>query len=135
MWGGAFFDRYYLQANKAQCKETKTREGCRSSGVARCTVVTLSLPVMNPLPSPPPPQSHLAWDALDRGPARYSLFGVVVHLDSSNSTMFGHYVSYVRNEEGTWFLCDDSHVTEVRLTVNVGGERECDGGGGGVRSG
>ena len=52
-------------------------------------------------------------DSPDTAPATYSLFGVLVHISHSNSTTFGHCVSYVRNEDGAWFLCDDSTTRQV----------------------
>eukprot|EP00798_Chlamydomonas_sp_ICE-L_P007245 gene7245-355_t len=53
---------------------------------------------------------YKAHDAIDHHDASYRLYGVLVHIDSMSSTMFGHYVSYVRADDDTWYLCDDSHV-------------------------
>lgn len=41
----------------------------------------------------------------------YKLFSVVEHLGSASS---GHYVCFVKRQH-TWWLCDDSYVTEVKL--------------------
>jgi ubiquitin carboxyl-terminal hydrolase 2/21 len=43
---------------------------------------------------------------------RYDLFGVICHRGSSSS---GHYTSYVRVADGSWFLCNDGIVMEVDL--------------------
>lgn len=42
--------------------------------------------------------------------AIYRLYGVVVHLDTMNAAFSGHYVSYVKNFQNTWFKVDDSVV-------------------------
>ncbi|URD92697.1 ubiquitin carboxyl-terminal hydrolase [Musa troglodytarum] len=41
-------------------------------------------------------------------PPLYLLYAVVVHLDTFNASFSGHYVSYVKDLEGTWFKIDDS---------------------------
>lgn len=46
-------------------------------------------------------------------PPLYLLYAVVVHLDAFNASFSGHYVSYVKDLEGTWFKIDDSEVTRV----------------------
>ncbi|KAK4387696.1 Ubiquitin carboxyl-terminal hydrolase 16 [Sesamum angolense] len=38
----------------------------------------------------------------------YQLYGIVVHLDVMNSAVSGHYVCYIKNNEGRWFKADDS---------------------------
>eukprot|EP00042_Codosiga_hollandica_P041059 m.362742 g.362742 ORF g.362742 m.362742 type:complete len:59 (-) comp56020_c0_seq4:223-399(-) len=40
--------------------------------------------------------------------AQYELFGVIVH--SGLTTHSGHYFSYVRGEDGTWFHMNDEVV-------------------------
>ncbi|KAI7733324.1 hypothetical protein M8C21_021317, partial [Ambrosia artemisiifolia] len=50
----------------------------------------------------------------DKSPI-YSLYGVVVHVDTMNATFSGHYVSYVKNFQNRWFKFDDSMVKEVDL--------------------
>ncbi|KAL5102536.1 hypothetical protein RYX36_006863 [Vicia faba] len=47
--------------------------------------------------------------------AIYRLYGVVVHLDTMNAAFSGHYVSYVKNFQNSWFKVDDSVVTPVEL--------------------
>lgn len=46
-------------------------------------------------------------------PPLYLLYAVVVHLDNSNASFAGHYISYIKDLEGTWFRIDDSQVTTV----------------------
>ncbi|EPS68694.1 hypothetical protein M569_06073, partial [Genlisea aurea] len=57
----------------------------------------------------------------DKSPV-YQLYGVVVHVDfvtnnasSSSSSSSGHYISYVKNNQGRWFEANDTMVEEVRL--------------------
>eukprot|EP00951_Prasinocladus_malaysianus_P019267 scaffold155583_cov20-Prasinocladus_malaysianus.AAC.1 len=50
---------------------------------------------------------------IDEEPQNYALYGVVVHIDHMNSTMYGHYIAYIRCNDGNWYLCDDSSVTKV----------------------
>ncbi|KAJ0805520.1 putative ubiquitinyl hydrolase 1 [Helianthus annuus] len=50
----------------------------------------------------------------DKSPI-YSLYGVVVHVDTMNAAFSGHYVSYVKNFQNRWFKFDDSIVKEVDL--------------------
>ncbi|KAL3619628.1 ubiquitin-specific protease [Castilleja foliolosa] len=50
----------------------------------------------------------------DKSPI-YQLYGVVVHLDVKNATFTGHYVCYVKNNQGKWFKADDSLVQAVEL--------------------
>ncbi|CAL9748066.1 unnamed protein product [Musa acuminata subsp. burmannicoides] len=49
-------------------------------------------------------------------PPLYLLYAVVVHLDAFNASFSGHYVSYVKDLEGTWFKIDDSEVQPVPLS-------------------
>ncbi|WOL00726.1 ubiquitin carboxyl-terminal hydrolase 15-like [Canna indica] len=46
-------------------------------------------------------------------PPLYLLYAVVVHLDNLNASFAGHYISYVKDLEGTWFRIDDSEVQAV----------------------
>ncbi len=62
---------------------------------------------------------YMAIIPLDTGPLRYSLYGVVVHLDHMNSTTFGHYVSYVCKGGDRWFDCDDTQVTTMLIITTV----------------
>ncbi|PKA64439.1 Ubiquitin carboxyl-terminal hydrolase 15 [Apostasia shenzhenica] len=49
-------------------------------------------------------------------PPLYMLYAVVVHLDTLNASFSGHYVSYVKDLQGTWFRIDDSEVQVVPLS-------------------
>ncbi|CAL9115111.1 unnamed protein product [Musa acuminata var. zebrina] len=46
-------------------------------------------------------------------PPLYLLYAVVVHVDTLNASFSGHYISYVKDLEGTWFRIDDSEVQAV----------------------
>ncbi|KAL5989956.1 ubiquitin-specific protease ubp15 [Asimina triloba] len=48
-------------------------------------------------------------------PPLYMLYGVVVHLDTLNASFSGHYVSYVKDLQGTWFRIDDGEVESVQV--------------------
>ncbi|KAL8030245.1 hypothetical protein ABFX02_14G274000 [Erythranthe guttata] len=50
----------------------------------------------------------------DKSPI-YQLYGVLVHLDVSNATFSGHYVCYIKNNQGRWFKADDSVVQPVEV--------------------
>ncbi|KAK6130672.1 hypothetical protein DH2020_035574 [Rehmannia glutinosa] len=50
----------------------------------------------------------------DKSPI-YQLYGAVVHLDVMNATFSGHYVCYIKNNQGRWFKADDSMVQVVEL--------------------
>jgi len=54
---------------------------------------------------------HMGKGAIDQAPATYSLYGIIVHISPFSSG--GHYVAYVRNDDGAWHLCDDSSISEV----------------------
>ncbi|KAJ8616659.1 hypothetical protein MRB53_036031 [Persea americana] len=49
-------------------------------------------------------------------PPLYMLYGVVVHLDTLNASFSGHYVSYVKDLQGTWFRIDDTEVEPVPMS-------------------
>ncbi|XP_075522235.1 ubiquitin carboxyl-terminal hydrolase 15-like isoform X2 [Primulina tabacum] len=49
-------------------------------------------------------------------PPLYTLYAVVVHLDTSNASFSGHYISYVRDLQGNWFKIDDTEVQPVELS-------------------
>ncbi|CAL9067453.1 ubiquitin C-terminal hydrolase 15-like [Musa acuminata AAA Group] len=49
-------------------------------------------------------------------PPIYLLYAVVVHLDAQNASFSGHYISYIKDLEGTWFRIDDSQVQAVTLS-------------------
>ncbi|KAI3452948.1 hypothetical protein Pfo_009611 [Paulownia fortunei] len=49
-------------------------------------------------------------------PPLYMLYAVVVHLDTSNASFSGHYISYVKDLQGNWFKVDDTEVYPVELS-------------------
>lgn len=49
----------------------------------------------------------------DQG-TRFYLYALVTHIDFSGSTFFGHYVCYVRDSNGQWWLLDDETVLPMR---------------------
>ncbi|KAK6114748.1 hypothetical protein DH2020_007017 [Rehmannia glutinosa] len=49
-------------------------------------------------------------------PPLYVLYAVVVHLDTSNASFSGHYISYVKDLQGNWFRVDDTEVQPVELS-------------------
>ncbi|PIN23230.1 Ubiquitin carboxyl-terminal hydrolase [Handroanthus impetiginosus] len=49
-------------------------------------------------------------------PPLYMLYAVVVHLDTSNASFSGHYISYVKDLQGNWFRVDDTEVRPVALS-------------------
>ncbi|XP_030440990.1 ubiquitin carboxyl-terminal hydrolase 15 isoform X2 [Syzygium oleosum] len=49
-------------------------------------------------------------------PPLYMLYAVVVHLDTQNASFSGHYISYVRNLQGSWFRIDDTEVQHVPMS-------------------
>ncbi|KAL8518401.1 hypothetical protein ACS0TY_009693 [Phlomoides rotata] len=51
----------------------------------------------------------------DDMPPLYMLYGVVVHLDMSNASFSGHYISYVKDLQDNWYKVDDSEVEPVEL--------------------
>ncbi|KAL6573582.1 ubiquitin-specific protease ubp15 [Orobanche hederae] len=52
-------------------------------------------------------------------PPLYMLYAVVVHLDTSNASFSGHYISYVKDLHGNWFKVDDTEVRLVDLSQVV----------------
>ncbi|XP_057777404.1 ubiquitin carboxyl-terminal hydrolase 15 [Salvia miltiorrhiza] len=49
-------------------------------------------------------------------PPLYMLYAVVVHLDTSNASFSGHYISYVKDLQGNWYRVDDTEVQPVELS-------------------
>ncbi|KAG8366506.1 hypothetical protein BUALT_Bualt17G0087100 [Buddleja alternifolia] len=49
-------------------------------------------------------------------PPLYMLYAFVVHLDTSNASFSGHYISYVKDLQGNWFRVDDIEVQPVELS-------------------
>eukprot|EP00397_Hematodinium_sp_SG-2012_P017402 GEMP01017793.1.p1 GENE.GEMP01017793.1~~GEMP01017793.1.p1 ORF type:complete len:824 (+),score=163.50 GEMP01017793.1:57-2528(+) len=50
---------------------------------------------------------------LQIGDLEYVLYAMIVHVDLGGSTRFGHYVCFIHEGDGTWWLCDDADVVEV----------------------
>ncbi|PAN04947.1 hypothetical protein PAHAL_1G103700 [Panicum hallii] len=48
-------------------------------------------------------------------PPLYFLYAVVVHVDTENASFSGHYISYVKDMQGTWLRIDDSEVQVVSV--------------------
>ncbi|XP_062218727.1 ubiquitin C-terminal hydrolase 15-like [Phragmites australis] len=48
-------------------------------------------------------------------PPLYFLYAVVVHVDTENTSFSGHYISYVKDMQGTWLRIDDSEVQVVSV--------------------
>ncbi|KAJ6804059.1 ubiquitin carboxyl-terminal hydrolase 19-like [Iris pallida] len=51
----------------------------------------------------------------DAGTNLYSLYAVVVHLDTLNASFFGHYICYIKDFEGHWYRIDDCKVSSVEV--------------------
>ncbi|OIW03997.1 hypothetical protein TanjilG_30273 [Lupinus angustifolius] len=45
----------------------------------------------------------------------YKLYAVVVHIDMLNASFFGHYICYIKDFQGNWYMVDDWKVTSVKL--------------------
>ena len=45
------------------------------------------------------------------GPINYELYGIIVH--QGHTSIFGHYIAYVRASNGLWYKCNDSQVVQV----------------------
>ena len=52
----------------------------------------------------------MAKGCVDGRPTTYKLYGIIVHIGGMGG---GHYISYVKNDAGRWFCCDDSTVSKV----------------------
>lgn len=48
------------------------------------------------------------------GAGQYTLFAVVSHCGEMNT---GHYVAYIKAQDGCWYQCDDAWVTRVDEAV------------------
>ncbi|KAL6504259.1 ubiquitin-specific protease [Orobanche gracilis] len=48
----------------------------------------------------------------DKSPI-YQLYGALVHLDAKNATFTGHYVCFIKNNQGKWFKADDSSLVQM----------------------
>ncbi|KAK4430130.1 Ubiquitin carboxyl-terminal hydrolase 15 [Sesamum alatum] len=54
-------------------------------------------------------------------PPLYMLYGVVVHLDTSNASFSGHYISYVKDLQGNWFRVNDTEVSQSPFVALLAG--------------
>ncbi|KAK7261002.1 hypothetical protein RIF29_27305 [Crotalaria pallida] len=45
----------------------------------------------------------------------YKLYAVVVHIDMLNASYFGHYICYIKDFQGNWYMIDDCQVANVEL--------------------
>ncbi|KZV31693.1 ubiquitin carboxyl-terminal hydrolase 19-like [Dorcoceras hygrometricum] len=45
----------------------------------------------------------------------YKLYAVIVHVDMLNASYFGHYVCYIKDFRGNWYLIDDCKVAKADL--------------------
>ncbi|KAK7290642.1 hypothetical protein RIF29_05205 [Crotalaria pallida] len=45
----------------------------------------------------------------------YKLYAVVVHIDMLNASYFGHYIYYIKDFQGNWYMIDDCQVANVEL--------------------
>ncbi|CAL0321865.1 unnamed protein product [Lupinus luteus] len=45
----------------------------------------------------------------------YKLYAVIVHIDMLNASFFGHYICYIKDFQGNWYMVDDWKVTSVEL--------------------
>lgn len=52
----------------------------------------------------------MAKGCVDGRPTTYKLYAIIVHIGGMGG---GHYISYVKNDVGRWFCCDDSTVSKV----------------------
>lgn len=50
-------------------------------------------------------------------PPLYTLYGVVVHLDTMNASFSGHYISYVKDLQGNWSRIDDAQVINLLIII------------------
>lgn len=48
-------------------------------------------------------------------PVEYELYGIIVH--EGQSSVFGHYVAYIRAANGLWYKCNDAMVSQVRAVL------------------
>lgn len=49
-------------------------------------------------------------------PPLYILYAVVVHLDMLNAAFSGHYITYLKDMQGSWFRIDDTEVQPVEMS-------------------
>ncbi|KAL1817952.1 hypothetical protein ACET3Z_020526 [Daucus carota] len=49
-------------------------------------------------------------------PPLYILYAVVVHIDMLNAAFSGHYITYLKDMQGSWFRIDDTEVQPVEMS-------------------
>ena len=55
-------------------------------------------------------------DSYEKNNCMYNLIGVVHHYGNIN---FGHYISFIKDEENKWFCCNDNDVSEINNFKNI----------------
>ncbi|XP_073131838.1 ubiquitin carboxyl-terminal hydrolase 18 [Henckelia pumila] len=45
----------------------------------------------------------------------YKLYAVIVHVDMLNASYFGHYICYIKDFRGNWYMIDDCKVVKADL--------------------
>ncbi|XP_073051864.1 ubiquitin carboxyl-terminal hydrolase 18-like isoform X2 [Primulina eburnea] len=45
----------------------------------------------------------------------YKLYAVIVHVDMLNASYFGHYICYIKDFRGNWYMIDDCKVASAEL--------------------
>ncbi|XP_073288073.1 ubiquitin carboxyl-terminal hydrolase 18-like isoform X2 [Primulina huaijiensis] len=45
----------------------------------------------------------------------YKLYAVIVHVDMLNASYFGHYICYIKDFRGNWYMVDDCKVANADL--------------------
>ncbi|XP_075518138.1 ubiquitin carboxyl-terminal hydrolase 18-like isoform X1 [Primulina tabacum] len=45
----------------------------------------------------------------------YKLYAVIVHVDMLNASYFGHYICYIKDFRGNWYMIDDCKVASADL--------------------
>ena len=54
-------------------------------------------------------QPYLAQPAAGR--VGYELYGIIVH--QGHTSIFGHYIAYIRAANGLWYKCNDTQISQV----------------------
>lgn len=49
-------------------------------------------------------------------PPLYILYAVIVHIDMLNASFSGHYITYLKDMQGSWFRIDDTEVQPVEMS-------------------
>lgn len=51
-------------------------------------------------------------------PPLYILYAVIVHLDMLNASFSGHYITYLKDMQGSWFRIDDTEVMSLLIRID-----------------